>query len=83
MCRRRHGPRWGAGVAAAYTPRTPTTGVLYDVVRGHLHTFLATVADRTDGAGVPGFVAREFRKFLGCGRLSRGFARVRCGEPPC
>jgi len=26
------------------------------------------------------FVEREFRDFLGCGVLARGFARVRCGD---
>ena len=61
-------------MAFVYTPRAPTAGVLYEVVRGHLDAFLATVAARTDGAGVPAFVAREFQKFLGCGVLSRGFA---------
>jgi hypothetical protein len=66
-------------VAVPYVARAPTAGVLHDVVRRHLTTFLATVAARTDGAGVPGFVAREFRAFLGCGMLARGFARVRCG----
>ncbi len=67
-------------MAVPYVPRAPTAGVLHDVVRRHLTTFLATVAARTDGAGVPGFVAREFRAFLGCGVLARGFARVRCGD---
>jgi hypothetical protein len=41
--------------------------VLYGVVRSHLTDFLATVAARTDGAGVPSFVTAEFRKFLRCG----------------
>ena len=63
-----------------YTPRQPTAGLLYEVVRSHLRTFLATVAERTDGAGVPGFVAKELRKFLACGVLARGFARLRCPE---
>jgi len=67
-------------VAFVYTPRAPTAGVLYEVVRGHLTAFLATVAARTDGAGLPAFVTKEFRKFLGCGVLSRGFARLRCGS---
>lgn len=64
-----------------YTQRQPAAGVLHDVVRRHLRTFLALVAARTDGASVPGFVAKELRKFLGCGVLARGFARVRC--PDC
>ena len=59
-----------------YVPRAPTAGVLHDVVRRHLTTFLDTVAARTDGAGVPGFVATEFRKVLGCGVRARGFALV-------
>ena len=29
----------------------------------------------------PRFVLREFERFLGCGVLSRGFARIRC--PTC
>src|SRR5439155_103183 len=32
----------------------------------------------SDGGGLPRFVEREFREFLTCGALSRGFARVRC-----
>jgi hypothetical protein len=35
-------------------------------------------ADRADGAGLPEFIAREFREFLTCGVLAHGFARVRC-----
>ena len=33
---------------------------------------------QTDGSGLPGFVVNEFRKFLRCGVLGHGFARVRC-----
>jgi hypothetical protein len=40
-------------------------GVLYDVVRRHLSEFLAAVDARTDGLGLPAFVTKEFRKFLG------------------
>ena len=39
---------------------------------------LREVADRTDGGGLPRFVEREFREFLTCGALRRGFAHVRC-----
>jgi hypothetical protein len=62
-----------------YVPRFPTTGVLYGIVRTHLTDFLATVDARTDGTGLPSFVVAEFRKFLRCGLLAHGFARVRCG----
>jgi len=65
--------------AAVYVPRSPTTGVLNGLVRAHLAAFLAAVDGETDGSGVPGFVVNEFRKFLRCGVLAHGFARVRCG----
>jgi len=52
--------------------------VLHHVVRTHLERFLAETAAATDGAGLPRFIEREFRDFLGCGQLERGFARVRC-----
>ena len=30
--------------------------------------------------GLPSFVVNEFRKFLRCGVLAHGFARIRCGD---
>jgi hypothetical protein len=67
-------------VATVYVPRSPTTGVLHGVVRTHLTAFLAAVDAEADGSGLPGFVVNEFRKFLRCGVLAHGFARVRCGD---
>ena len=61
-----------------YEPRSPARTVLHQVVRTHLERFLAETAAATEGAGVPRFIEREFRDFLGCGALDRGFARVRC-----
>jgi len=52
--------------------------VLHGVIRDHLDDFLRAAADRADGAGLPAFIAREFREFLTCGVLAHGFARVRC-----
>ena len=46
----------------------------------HLTNFLATVDARTGGVGLPAFVVAEFRKFLRCGVLAHGFARVRCED---
>ncbi len=65
---------------ATYQPRAAEGTVLHRVVRDHLETFLREVADRTDGGGLPRFVEREFRQFLTCGALGRGFARVRCDD---
>ncbi|MBW2726617.1 MAG: transposase zinc-binding domain-containing protein [Deltaproteobacteria bacterium] len=44
----------------------------------NLETFLAEAAARD--RCVPGFVEREFRRFLECGLLCHGFCRVRCKD---
>lgn len=67
-------------MAAIYIPRAPMTSVLYGVVRANLAALVAAVDAETDGSGLPGFVVNEFRKFLRCGILSHGFARVRYGD---
>jgi Transposase zinc-binding domain/Putative transposase len=67
-------------MGGVYVSRSPATGVLYGVVCGYWSDFVADVRDRTDGVGLPTFVAGEFRKFLRCGVLAHGFARVRCAD---
>ena len=67
-------------MAAIYVPRSPTTSVLYGVVHANLAALVAAADAETDGSGLPGFVVNEFRKFLRCGIVSHGFARVRCGD---
>ena len=66
----------GMGLAAAYEARHPEQGLLYQVIAQHLETFLTRQAERD--RPVPGFVRREFRAFLECGVLARGFLRVHC-----
>ena len=58
-------------IDAAYQPRNPEDNPLYGVVARHLETFLARQRERD--RHVPGFVEREFREFLDCGALARGF----------
>jgi hypothetical protein len=58
----------------------PEKTALHGIVRDHLETFL-TEACGADGDGYPRFVAREFRRYLDCGLLCHGFARLRC--PKC
>ncbi|MFN8546237.1 MAG: hypothetical protein U0807_18825 [Candidatus Binatia bacterium] len=50
-------------MAVVYVPRSPRSGVLYDVVRRHLAAFLTTVDAQADGSGLPGSVVSEFREF--------------------
>ena len=76
----RHPNAGCAPLPAAYRPREPEKTVLYAIVRDHLETFLAEPRGR-DGDGYPAFLEREFRRYLHCGLLAHGFARLRC--PDC
>ena len=68
-----------AALPAKYRPRQPPKTVLAQVVAMHLRTMLAEASLRSDsGRGYPHFVEREFRRYIECGALGRGFARVRC-----
>ena len=58
--------------------RHPEHGVLQRVVREHPETFLAAARERGGAEGLPRFVERELRAFLGCGVMASGFARFRC-----
>ena len=63
-------------LSTATGPRNPEESPLYGVVAGNLETFLARQRERD--RNVPIFVEREFREFLECGVLARGFLRVHC-----
>ena len=63
-----------------YQPRDTEHSVLHTVIREHLEPFLRDVSDRGDGPGLPRFVEQEFREFLPCGVLARGFTRLRCTD---
>ncbi|TMB35759.1 MAG: transposase, partial [Deltaproteobacteria bacterium] len=65
---------------SAYRRREPEGTVLHATVRSHFKTFLAQVEERGDGAGLPRFVVSEFERYLACGILANGFARVRCAS---
>ncbi len=65
--------------AGIYRRRRPAETLLYRVVQEHLETYLS-LADDPAGDGLPRYVERDFRKYLDCGILARGFARARCAE---
>jgi len=56
-----------------YVRRRPELSPLYQLVLQHLVSFVTN-------EDVPAFAGRALRKFLTCGVLSEGFARVRCPE---
>ena len=59
-----------------YIPRNPEETTLYQVVAEQLETFLRRQQERD--RPVPPFVEEQFRSFLDCGVLARGFVRLRC-----
>ncbi|MFN0009256.1 MAG: transposase zinc-binding domain-containing protein [Planctomycetota bacterium] len=67
------------GTGHARQRREPEGSVLYRVLREHLTTFFAD-ADEGLGSGLPRFVQREVRRYLDCGILACGFARVHCSN---
>jgi len=67
-------------VVPVYRPRDAEHTVLHQVIAEHLEVFLRSVAAAGDGAGLPQFVEREFRKFLTCGVFEHGvLACPNCG----
>jgi hypothetical protein len=55
--------------------------VLHRIVREHLASILAEAAERYPSGDLPKFIRGEFDRYLRCGLLCHGFARVRC--PDC
>ena len=72
-----YGP-WPKDPHDGWEPRTPSSEVLFQVVRDHLEDFLETVSLGDDGHGLPSFVEDELRAFVTCGDLRGGFARFQC-----
>jgi len=62
--------------AGRYQRRRPEQTFLYRIVEQHYPAFAAHLAGQ--GRVLPEYVQREFEDYLQCGRLERGFPRVRC-----
>lgn len=56
--------------------------LLHRIVRENLNTFLALADARAgEGRSLPKYVREEFRRFVDCGILAKGFIRLHC--PTC
>jgi hypothetical protein len=53
---------------------------LHRVLLAHIESFLERVRAPDAGHGLPRFVERELRRYLECGLLAHGFARVHCSR---
>jgi len=62
-----------------YRRRQPERTLLYRTVQTHLATWLERHHD-APGRSAPALIEREFRRYLECGILANGFARVRCAD---
>jgi hypothetical protein len=77
-------PTCSSGTSSAPSPgiykaRHPEQTVLHRLLREHLETWLALARqDNAEIDPVPRFVETTFRKYLECGLLCHGFARVYC-----
>ncbi|MGH8702563.1 MAG: transposase [Burkholderiales bacterium] len=70
-----------ASGATPYLRRRPERTLLYRTVSTHVETWLALRrGGRDDADAVPGYVERDFRRYLKCGILAHGFARARCAQ---
>ena len=61
---------------AVYGRREPEKSILYGLVQRHYRTFVSMMDDT--GRSLPGYVLREFDRYLDCGLLARGFVRSTC-----
>ena len=68
----------GRARTGVYRRRRPERTVVYRLVQEYLETWLVPKREiDPDGDPVLSYVERDFRKFLDCGILVRGFARAR------
>ena len=64
---------------ALWERRQPEKTTLWNIVADALPHFVRTVEEAT-GRGLPPHIDRELRRYLDCGLLENGFARVKCHD---
>src|SRR5207253_10555962 len=60
---------------SVYRPRWPEKTVLFSVVKKHYTTWHKNAENP-----VPQYIDKEFKSYLGCGILAKGFACARCED---
>jgi hypothetical protein len=70
-----------SGRCIEYERRQPEKTVFYRIVQEHIETLFAEAEQ--NGSGYPEHVKHEFERFLSCGILGAGFARLQCSTPGC
>jgi hypothetical protein len=64
--------------SVGYQRHTPEDTDLYKIVEKNLPSFQSHLSSAD--ISLPQFVHEEFRKYLRCGILERGFLRVKCDD---
>jgi hypothetical protein len=70
-----------SGRVIEYERRRPENSVYYRIVQEHIQTVFSQAEE--NGSGYPTHVKREFERFMSCGVLAAGFARIHCAQPGC
>ncbi len=70
-----------SGRVIEYERRRPENSVYYRIVQQHIQTVFSQAEE--NGSGYPAHVKREFERFMSCGVLAAGFARIQCAQPGC
>ena len=72
------------GGCLEYERRQPENSVFYQLVLKNINTLYAEAEALSEwGYGYPKHVKREFDRYLSCGLLAAGFARIKCSTPGC
>lgn len=72
------------GKCIEYERRYPEKSPFYKIVQENIKTVLAQAEAKDDfGFGYPTHVKHEFDRFLNCGILAAGFARIKCQGAGC
>ena len=62
-------------------PKKPDKTVLYKIVKENLESFLYEIKEANpDSNPISAYAEKEFHKYLDCGILANGFARIRCDD---